>query len=320
MRNFKKISENPENVNIKEVWKLLKHKFPKFQTPNPIAKRNYNGKLITDLEEIKSLLEKEYTDRLRVRPVRPDLGDLECRKKEIFELHLRLAEGISTKPWLMKDLERALMNLKIKKSRDHEGYINEIFKEGIIGTDLKKSLLTMFNKLKMYKIIPEFMKKPNLTTVPKKGPLTELKNERGIFRVDIIRSILMKLIYNEEYPGIDKNISDSQMGGRKGKGCRFNLFIINGIIFDVLKRKNKKPVVLQIYDYAQMFDSINLQHAISDIYEAGLKDSNLRLVYEANKNVYICQLIHQTDLQTGNQLKILSYKEIHLPLYWRLFR
>ena len=97
----------------------------------------------------------------------------------------------------------------------------------------------------------------------------------------------MKLIYNEEYPGIDKNISDSQMGGRKGKGCRFNLFIINGIIFDVLKRKNKKPVVLQIYDYAQMFDSINLQHAISDIYEAGLKDSNLRLVYEANKNVYM---------------------------------
>ena len=34
----------------------------------------------------------------------------------------------------------------------------------------------------------------------------------------------MKLIYNEEYPGIDKNISDSRMGGRKSKGCRFNLW------------------------------------------------------------------------------------------------
>ena len=95
----------------------------------------------------------------------------------------------------------------------------------------------------------------------------------------------MRLIYNEKYPVIDEHISDSQMGGRKGKGCRFNLFIINVIIHDVLKKRNAKPVLLQIYDYAQMFDSINLEYAISDIFEAGLDDRNLQLVYEANKSV-----------------------------------
>ena len=36
-----------------------------------------------------------------------------------------------------------------------------------------------------------------------------------------------------KYPEIDENISESQMGGRKGKGCRNNIFIINGIIHDV---------------------------------------------------------------------------------------
>ena len=92
-------------------------------------------------------------------------------------------------------------------------------------------------------------------------------NERGIFRVDLIRSILMRIIHNEKYPDIDKNMSDSQMGGRKGKGCRNNIFIINGIIHDVLRSKKKKPVLLQIYDYAQIFDSINLKQAISDVYE-----------------------------------------------------
>ena len=117
-----------------------------------------------------------------MRPVRPDLGDLKSRKKEIFKLHLKLVEDISSKPWTMQELERALSNLKNKKSRDHEGYINEIFKNGIIGDDLKKSLLIMFNKLKLSKIVPEFMKITNLTTVPKKGPLSELQNERGIFR------------------------------------------------------------------------------------------------------------------------------------------
>ena len=50
---------------------------------------------------------------------------------------------------------------------------------------------------------------------------------------------------------------------------------------------NKKPVLLQIYDYAQMFDSINLEQAISDIYEAGLKDENLSLVYKANKEIFM---------------------------------
>ena len=82
-------------------------------------------------------------------------------------------------------------------------------------------------------------------------------------------------------------MSDSQMGGRKGKGCRNNIFIINGIIHDVLSSKKKTPVVLQIYDYSQMFDSIDLKQAISDIYEAGLKDDNLALVYRANEEIFM---------------------------------
>ena len=41
----------------------------------------------------------------------------------------------------MSDLERALSDLKKNKSRDFEGSINEIFKKGIIGDNLKTSLL-----------------------------------------------------------------------------------------------------------------------------------------------------------------------------------
>ena len=36
-----------------------------------------------------------------------------------------------------------------------------------------------------------------------------------------------------------------------------------------------------------MFDSINLEQAISDVYEAGLKDSNLKIIHEANKSIYM---------------------------------
>ena len=73
-------------------------------------------------------------------------------------------------------------------------------------------------------------------------------------------------------------MSDCHLGGRKGKGCKSNLFIITGIIHEVMKSKSMKPVVLQIWDYQQMFDSIDLEQAISDVYYSGFKEDNLTLV------------------------------------------
>ena len=290
MKNFKRFSDNPENINLQEIWKILKTIGPKHGSTLPIAKKDHKGVLISDPKEIKKLLAKEYRQRLRSRPLRPDLIDLKQRRKYIFKMQMKLAEGTSSKPWILKDLNNALRDLKNKKSRDHAGYVNEIFKHGVIGTNLKQSLLLMFNKLKLNKLIPSFMQFANITTVPKRGSLTLLENERGIFRVDITRSILMRLIYNEKYPVIDSNMSDSQMGGRKGKGCRMNLFIVNGIIHDIIKSKHALPALFGIFDYSQMFDSIKLQQAISDIYEAGLKDENLSLLYQAKfGNIHGCQ-------------------------------
>ena len=286
VKNFKRFGNNPENINLQEMWKVLKSICPKYKEVLPIAKRNYKGDLISDPDELRILLAKEYKQRLRPRPIRPDLGDLKERRDAIFDIQLKLAEENSSKPWTMDDLKRALSSLKNNKARDHSGYINEIFKPGTIGSDLKSSLLIMFNILKKEKMIPIFMRISNITTVPKKGSLTLMENERGIFRVDIVRSILMTIIYNDKYPVIDQNISDSQMGGRKGKGCRNNIFLVNGLIHEVLKSKRMKPIVIQIYDYSQMFDSINLKQAISDIYEYGLDDDNLSLIYQANKKRY----------------------------------
>ena len=45
------------------------------------------------------------------------------------------------------------------------GYVNKIFKKGVIGKDLKDSLLIMLNKLKIKKEISTFMRFANITTV-----------------------------------------------------------------------------------------------------------------------------------------------------------
>ena len=58
----------------------------------------------------------------------------------------------------------------------------------------------------------------NIMTIPKKGSKLDPKKKRGIFGVPVLRYILMRVIYNTKYQVIDKNISDCQMGARKGKG------------------------------------------------------------------------------------------------------
>ena len=250
--SFQNFSEDLEAINLQEMWKVLKKISPKHGKAIPIAKRNHKGKLISSPKEIKKLLGKEYKQRLRPRPTRSDLGDIKRRRQSIFDMQLKIANANKSSPWAMSDLDTALKGLKNNKSRDHAGYVNEIFKPGVIGSDLKHSLLSMFNGLKKNKLIPKFMRMPNITTVPKKGSLTLLENERGIFCVDKVRSILMRMVYNDKYHIIDKNMSDSQMGGRKGKGCRNNIFIINGIIHDVLRSSKNKPVLLQTRKYSCM--------------------------------------------------------------------
>ena len=119
-------------------------------------------------------------------------------------MKMKLSKFQKSPPWTMEDLEAALSHLKNNKSRDYEGYVNEIFKNDVIGSDLKKSLLVMFNSLKKENLIPLFMNFANVTTVPKKGSKLEPSNERGIFRVELVRSILIRLLYNSKYPVIDK--------------------------------------------------------------------------------------------------------------------
>ena len=143
----------------------------------------------------------------------------------------------------------------------------------------------MFNKIKEEQIIPLFMNKANITTVPKRGSRLLLENERGIFRVPVLRSILMRLIYNEKSELINNNMSEYQMGARKNRGCRNNLLVINGIIHEVLSKKKNNSVLLQIYDYRQMFDAIGLEEAISDAFDVGMDDDNLSLIYKANKEI-----------------------------------
>ena len=284
LNNFKYFSENPEMIEMSKMWKLLKKIWPKYESKST-AKKNYKGEIISNPSDLKVLLAQEYKERLRKRPMKIEMKSIMIEKQKIFNMKINLAINNKSPDWSLKELEQALDNLKNNKSRDCEGFSNEIFKQSVIGTNLKMSLLVMFNKMKENSLIPKFFNFANVTTVPKKGSRLILANERGIFRVSVIRSILMNMIYERNYSKIDNNMSDCQMGGRRQKSCKNNIFILNGVIHDVMTSRNSQPIVIQFYDYCQMFDSINLQEAISDIYDLGLDNDTLDLIYKSNSEI-----------------------------------
>ena len=118
----------------------------------------------------------------------------------------------------------------------------------------------LFNKIETQNYIPDFIQYADITTIYKgKGEKCDLENDRGIFLVTTFRSILMRLMYLDTYKEVDSKMSDSQVGGRKVKNVRNHIWIVNGVICDVLSTKKKYSIDIQIFDYKQCFDSLWLQ-------------------------------------------------------------
>jgi hypothetical protein len=105
-------------------------------------------------------------------------------------------------------------------------------------------------------------------------------NDRDVFNVVKVRSILDKLIYNDTYDVINQSMSGSNIGARKNENIRDHLFVINAVINDVTKRK--KDFDIEIMDIAKCFDKMWYAETANDIFNAGVTDD--KFVILANSN------------------------------------
>ena len=200
------------------MWKLTKKLFPKNAKALPISKKNMEGRLVSSPEELRELYIETYLHRLRHRPAKPEFEELKTLKEHLCAKRLEFVKMKPFQPWVEKDLKKVLQSLKINKSRDPHSLINEIFKPRVIWSDLFNSLIMMYNGIKLEFEIPDILQLANIISIYKgKGEKTCLESDRGIFIINIFRSILMKLIYNDEYANIDDNMSDSNIGARKNR-------------------------------------------------------------------------------------------------------
>ena len=111
--------------NTNGCWSLVRKTRPKYLPAVPVGKINCEGKMITDQEGLKKLYLETFLWRLRDRPMRPDLADLQSVKTKLFKTILETCTKKRTKPWTIHDLEKVLNSLKKDKCRDPNGLINQ---------------------------------------------------------------------------------------------------------------------------------------------------------------------------------------------------
>ena len=88
----------------------------------------------------------------------------------------------------------------------------------------------------------------NVTNLYKrKGDRALYNSYRGIFRAPVLSNILDKLLHNDEYETVDINLTDGNVGSRKRRNVRDNLFVVNAVA-NAAKQNKEEATDIDVYD------------------------------------------------------------------------
>ena len=131
---------------------------------------------------------------------------------------------------------------------------------------MKKSILGLFNRIKKDHEYPSILQPSNITSIwKKKLERSSLDNDRGIFNVVKLRSILDKMILDDVHDDIDQNMGPSNIGARKKRNIRDHLLVVNSVINDTLKNKDAEADI-NVYDVAKCFDKMSYKETGNDMF------------------------------------------------------
>ena len=294
--NIRKVKECLQNLQSGKgtfsqngMWKLKSKLCPRPQDP-PTAKLDKQGRLVSCPDKLLSLYSETYTERLSHRKMISRYEDVFHLKNQLWDMRFNKCIEIKTENWNRKNLISVLKSLKNNKARDPIGMVKDIFKPRIIGEDLELSTLDLMNSIKSESHVPTFMRLANVSSIyKKKGSNQDLENDRGIFVLGVLRGILDKLLYQDLYPEIEANMSNSNIGALRNKNVRNHLFVVYGIINSVVRGKSR-CIDIQIFDIIKCFDSLWLEDVMNDLFDSvpttGQNDK-LAMVYKTNCENYV---------------------------------
>ena len=174
---------------------------------------------------------------------------MQLERAILCEERLKLAHKNKTPIWTVEDVKNVIKDLNLGVSKDPYGWPNNLFKEGIAGQDLLNGLTILMNRIKENpQKYSTSMDLCNVTSIYKnKGDRSSYDSHRGVFQTIILRNILDRIMYNDEYSTADENMTDCNVGLRKKRNIRDNLFVMNAIM-NSSKKGIDSPCDIGVYD------------------------------------------------------------------------
>ena len=273
-------SEKFSPVGYWKLKKSIKKKERKTEIVSSIRKEN--GVEVDGPSAIKEAYREEFEKRLANRePVK----GWESYVEETNQAVRGWLQGssVSSRPFTLKELKDIVAGLKNNKSPGVDGLPAELFKYA--GDGVLKSLLSIYNKVKSCKLVPDQWNHVRITTIFKnKGSKKQLKYFRGIF-LSILVSKIFEYLVKARIEAKLENVNLLQAGSRKNRAGPDNVFLLRAC-FDHFKY-TKQPLFITAYDFEQAFDSLWLEDCIISMKNLGIEKEYLQLIYNMNKSAKV---------------------------------
>ena len=153
---------------------------------------------------------------------------------------------------LLSEVKNAIQKLKNNKAPGIDDIPGELLKN--IDDTGVTILLQLCNKIWHTRSWPEDWKKSVFLTLPKKGDISECKNNRTIALIPHASKILLHILNERLKPHLERELPPEQSGFRRGRGTRDHIANIRHII-EKCKEYRRKAYICFI-DYAKAFDCV----------------------------------------------------------------
>src|SRR6478735_3722092 len=217
------------------------------------------GKSIMEKEDIlkrwAEYVEELYEDKKRGEA---DMGDL---VNEVYEIS-------------SEEIRNVINELPKEKACGEDNISAELLQcMGEEGIEIISKLINMIYKSGY---IPEDFRKSIFVPLPKFNKTQDCGDFRTIALISHASKILLHLIKRRITPIIERQLGDSQMGFRKGKGTRDAIFQLR-LISERSLQVDKK-VYMCFVDYQKAFDRVNHDKLLEVMEKAGIPELEQRLI------------------------------------------
>lgn len=218
---------------------------------------------------------KRWKEYLEILYEGETLKEIESNEEEKTE-----EEEYETDSVMREEFDKALKNLKIKKTAGIEGIQAELWKEA--GEEVKNRLFQIIRDIYATGEMPEDYVKSIIIPIPKKSAANKFEEFRTISLLSHASKILTKIIFQRIESKIELSLTEDKFGFRKNMGTRKAILALR-IIIQKRIRKNKQTLIVFV-DIEKAFDNVNWKIMFNMMARVGIKHVDRELLNKLYKD------------------------------------